>query len=153
RLFRPAGRLGSSTLRRVIMAKRLVVIDGADQGQVLVLPESGTVLIGNNRRHCDICLHDLYVARSHFELEIAGERVQVHALDSPTGTLVNGVKVKECELRPGDVIRAGNSHLRLELVDESAAAAEPEPAAEEDPPLLVEEPWHLVALPLDRIAE
>ena len=54
------------------MIRRLVVIDGADQGQFLVLPEAGTVLVGSNRRHCDFCLHDLYVARSHFEVATAG---------------------------------------------------------------------------------
>jgi serine/threonine protein kinase len=129
------------------MTKRLMVIDGADQGQGFVLPDAGMVVVGN-RRQCDICLHDLYVARSHFEVEITGERVQVHALDTPNGTLVNGAKVRDCELHPGDVIRAGNSHLRLELVDES----EPAIVAEEPPPM-VEEPWRLVALPLDRIAE
>jgi serine/threonine protein kinase len=130
------------------MTRRLVVIDGADQGQCFVLPEAGTVVVGN-RRNCDICLHDLYVARSHFEVEVAEEWVRVLALDTPNGTLVNGVKVSACELHLGDVIRAGNSHLRLELVDGSGPAAAA--VAEEPPP--AEEPWHLEALPLDRMAE
>ena len=110
------------------MQRRLLVIDGADQGQKFWLPDTGTVLVGNNSRHCDVCLHDLYVGRTHCHLEIDGDRVLVRALDTPAGTLVNGKKVKEHELQLGEVLRAGNSHLRLELaVNEDPPAAAPSP--------------------------
>jgi pSer/pThr/pTyr-binding forkhead associated (FHA) protein len=105
------------------MAKRLTVIDGADQGRFFPLFE-GVVNIGNNHRHADICLHDLYVRRVHCHLEVQGDRVVARATDKTAGMTVNGQAVTEQELRLGDVLRVGNSHLRLE--DASTAPEEEE---------------------------
>lgn len=102
------------------MPRRLLVIDGADQGQSFVLPETGTVLVGNSRKHVDICLHDLYVARIHCELLIDAGRIAVTARDTPGGTLINKVRVTQQDLQAGDVLRVGNSHLLLEEVDATA---------------------------------
>lgn len=102
------------------MPSRLLVIDGADQGQSFVLPATGTFLVGNSRKHVDICLHDLYVARVHCELSIDAGRISVAARDTPGGTLINKVRVTQHELQPGDVLRVGNSHLLLEEVDAAA---------------------------------
>ncbi len=129
------------------MPKRLVVIDGADKGEIFPLPETGTVLIGNNHKHCDICLHDLYVGRVHCHLEITGERILVRGQDM-RGTHVNGVKVAEQEVRLGDVIRAGNSHLRLEVADSAAP-----PAARAAAPRAAAEPGKLPHLPAERLGE
>lgn len=126
------------------MPKRLRVIDGADQGQSFWLPASGTVLLGNSRKHCDICLHDLYVGRVHCHLEIAVDRILVRAMDTPAGTLVNGVKTQERELQLGDVLRAGNSQLRLEEAEQAA----PAPA-----PRATEHPGKLAPLPAERLGE
>jgi pSer/pThr/pTyr-binding forkhead associated (FHA) protein len=98
------------------MAMRLVVIDGADHGQHYPLFD-GVVTIGNNHRHSDICLHDLYVRRNHCQLEVKGSRVVARASDKTAGMTVNGQAVTEQELRVGDVLRVGNSHLRLEDAD------------------------------------
>jgi len=124
------------------MPRRLLVIDGADQGQSFVLPETGTVLIGNSRKHVDICLHDLYVARVHCELSIDAGRLTVSARDTPGGTLINKLRVTQQDLQPGDVLRVGNSHILLEEVD-AAALANPDHvlsgrhAADEPEPLPV----------------
>lgn len=101
------------------MPRRLLVIDGADQGQSFVLPDSGSILIGNSRKHADICLHDLYVGRTHCELSIDGGRIVVSPRDTSNSTLINKVRITQQELQVGDVLRVGNSHLRLEEVDAS----------------------------------
>jgi pSer/pThr/pTyr-binding forkhead associated (FHA) protein len=106
------------------MAKRLTVIDGADQGRFFPLFE-GVVTIGNNHRHADICLHDLYVRRVHCLLDVKGDRVVARANDKTAPITVNGQPATEQELRLGDVLRVGNSHLRLEDA-RAAAAAEDE---------------------------
>ena len=67
------------------MRKRLLVIDGADHGLSHWLPESGSVIIGNNSKTSDICLHDLYVSRAHCELAIEEGRIVVTARDTPGG--------------------------------------------------------------------
>ena len=61
-------------------------------------------------------------------------RFRLHDHASSAGTSVNGQPVEQCELRPGDVIRAGQTELRLvldsphqqsTLVQEPAAPARP----------------------------
>lgn len=117
------------------MPKRLLVIDGADKGQSYQLPESGAVRIGNSRKLTDICLHDLFVARCHCQVESEGGKVVVADQITPNGILLNGTKVTRHDLKPGDVIRIGNSFLRFEEaeVEPAGATAETvggEPAAD-----------------------
>ncbi|HWY87508.1 MAG TPA: FHA domain-containing serine/threonine-protein kinase [Gemmataceae bacterium] len=96
--------------------KQLLVIDGADHKQMFRLPETGSVSIGNSGKHADICLHDLYVSRVHCRLETQGDKVLVTHSEGKNGTLVNGERITQPrELRPGDILRVGNSHLRLEI--------------------------------------
>ena len=97
------------------MALRLNVVDGGDRGQKFALPPAGKVRIGNYGGHTDICLHDLYVAKDHCHVDVAADgTVMVTAQPSAAGTLVNGAKVAQHELKPGDVLRVGNSYLKLE---------------------------------------
>ena len=108
------------------------IIEGADQGRLEGMPANGVVTIGSSKRHAEIHLNDLYVARVHGEVEIDGPRVVLTAHDSPQGTLVNGQPVRQQELHHGDIVRMGNSHLRLEDCD--IAAKENPPPPEEDVP-------------------
>jgi pSer/pThr/pTyr-binding forkhead associated (FHA) protein len=96
--------------------RRLFVIDGGDQGQSFPLPPTGTVTVGRERKHADIALHDLYVARVHCRLEIDGDDVVVidENAQGTLGTFVNGKKISRQEIGLGDILRVGNSHLRLQ---------------------------------------
>ena len=132
------------------MALRLKVIDGADQGQSFLLPQEGTLLVGSSKKHVDICLHDLYVARVHWEVEVKGQHVLVTAHDTPGGTLVNGAKVSKYELQLGDVVRSGNSHLRLELCTDAAPGIPARVLNPEEPPKPAALP-HLPAAELDKL--
>jgi len=99
------------------MPWRLRVVDGADVDRYFPLSDNGSLVIGNSHRHADACLHDLLVARVHCQVDAAEGRVLVKSLTTDKDTLINGQKIKEGELRPGDVLRVGNSHLRLEWDD------------------------------------
>lgn len=124
--------------------KRLLVIDGADQGQVFPLPESGTVTLGKDRKHADIVLHDFYVARVHCSLKIEGDKVEVvdEGVHGTLGTLINGQKVTRQTMGLGDVLRIGNSRLRLEVAgagEEFAKVAGPGAGAEDEGAIKVAE--------------
>ena len=118
------------------MPKRLVVIDGADEGRYFPLLETGSSTIGSNRRSADICLHDLYVSRTHCEIKVDGDQVEVTRLESRPAIFINGKEITQDKLQLGDVLRVGNSHLRLEsdeqgvgsevAADNGAAPATPE---------------------------
>ncbi len=119
----PAARAGAAPLR-----KRLLVIDGADRGRAFRLPESGSRVVGKSSSQADIRLNDLYVARMHCAIKVRDDRVYVTHREGETGTLIDGKRITgEQELRPGEVLRVGNSSLRLEAVP-----AEDGPAAHED---------------------
>ena len=110
------------------------VIEGADQGKLEGLPDVGVTPIGSSRRHAEFHLNDLYVARVHGEVETNGPRIVLTAHDSPAGTMVNGQKITQPqELKHGDVVRMGNSHIRVEDCDLAAKEA---PPPEEDVPEL-----------------
>ncbi len=140
----PAGQLA----RR---QKRLVVVDGADEGQEFMLPDSGTIILGKDRKHADIILHDFYVAKAHCRLKILGDKVEVID-DDAHGAQVNGKGVRRQELVAGDVLRVGNSHLKLEMTEPGQTFEQPKPAAaEEDEPieLTVEEEAEVEAADAD----
>jgi pSer/pThr/pTyr-binding forkhead associated (FHA) protein len=72
-------------------------------------------LIGRDAA-CDLRLDaDEYVSARHARLELAPDGVRVVDLGSTNGTYVNGERVaRERLLRSGDVLRLGQTELRLE---------------------------------------
>jgi serine/threonine protein kinase len=112
------------------MPWRLLVVDGADAKRFFPIPESGSVVIGNSHKHADICLHDLLVARVHCQLDIEDGRVTVTALSDDKETRVNGQKISTHTMEMGEVLRVGNSHLRLEPDPDAEEVVEAEVAEE-----------------------
>jgi hypothetical protein len=106
--------------------KRLKVIDGGDQGRTFRLPDAGTLTVGKPGGQAAIGLNDLYVMRVHCSLDVAAGVVSVTHVEGANGTLIDGVRITGPQvLKPGSVLRVGNSHLRLELgpfADEPPAA-------------------------------
>jgi serine/threonine protein kinase len=137
------------------MAKRLLVIDGADEGRSFSVADNGVLSIGSSRRNADICLHDLFVRRVHCLLEVDGDRIVARDSDDSPGLIVNGQPVTEHDLRPGDVLRLGNSYLRLEegeTEEEDYVVVEDEDEAPA-PPAAAQAPAGLPHLPAERLAE
>lgn len=126
----PAARTGTAPL-----LKRLLVVDGADRGRAFRLPETGTRIVGKGSSQADIRLNDLYVSRTHCAIKVRDDKVYVTHREGASGTLIDGKRITgEQELRPGEVLRVGNSSLRLEtvLAEDGPAAHEDSEPAEED---------------------
>jgi pSer/pThr/pTyr-binding forkhead associated (FHA) protein len=68
------------------------------------------------------------VSSHHCELLLKGSDVIVRDLNSTNGTYINGEKISEKVLKPGQILRLGNVEARLET-DGVAAAATPTSAA------------------------
>jgi FHA domain/Domain of unknown function (DUF1707) len=62
---------------------------------------------------CELVLADDTVSRRHAELRIADGCWLLRDLGSSNGTWVNGRRVMEAEVRPGDVIHLGGAQIRL----------------------------------------
>ncbi|MES1243082.1 MAG: sigma 54-interacting transcriptional regulator [Acidobacteriota bacterium] len=111
---------------------RLVALSGPLSGSTFAL-EAQAVSIGRDRSN-GLHLRDLAVSRHHCILEPGETGWRLRDLESLHGTFVNGVPVRERDLRPGDRIAVGSTLLLLQDNGESPGP----PAA-----LLDDEPrWH-----------
>lgn len=69
------------------------------------------------------------VSSHHCEIELRGSDVVVRDLNSTNGTYINGEKITESVLKPGQLLRLGQIELRLENGSPPAAGAAPGIAA------------------------
>jgi pSer/pThr/pTyr-binding forkhead associated (FHA) protein len=63
------------------------------------------------------------VSSHHAEIHLRGNEVFIKDLNSTNGTFVNGEKVSEVVLKPGQILRLGMVEMRLETADRVSAAA------------------------------
>jgi hypothetical protein len=85
-----------------ILSNAFVILDG----ERTVALRQAVVSIGR-RFDNHIILDDPRVSRAHAQLRLRFGRFVVYDLGSTGGTFVNGRRVEECVLRPGDVISLG----------------------------------------------
>src|SRR6266576_5463333 len=69
------------------------------------------------------------VSSHHCEVLLRGSDIVVHDLNSTNGTFINGEKVTESVLKPGQVLRLGQIELRLETENGGGASAQAPAAA------------------------
>ena len=69
------------------------------------------------------------VSSRHCEILLRGEEVVVKDLNSTNGTFINGEKISEGVLKPGQTLRLGNIELKLDAPGAPAPAPAPAPAS------------------------
>ncbi|MCA8985459.1 MAG: FHA domain-containing protein [Planctomycetaceae bacterium] len=89
------------------------------QHQQLTCLCAGELILVGRGVHCDIRLDDPSSSRVHCRLLERDGKVFLTDAGSRWGTYVNGVRVSECELAPGDKITIGETQLCL-VVEEVA---------------------------------
>ncbi|MFO0966360.1 MAG: FHA domain-containing serine/threonine-protein kinase [Gemmataceae bacterium] len=111
------------------MPWQFLVVDGADASTVFPLPERGAIVIGRSHDDVDIVLNDLFIGRHHCQVEVTEEgTARVKHLYGAGGSFVNKVKIEhQHDLKEGDILRVGNTHMRLEP---AAVAGPPAKAAQ-----------------------
>jgi len=78
-----------------------------------------TLSIGRDASN-NIVLNDKMVSRNHAQLIVLGEGlVQIKDLGSTNGTFVNGNKINEHYLNPGDVVKCASTFLNWQLYENS----------------------------------
>lgn len=98
------------------MPMKLTVIEGPDKGRVYQVCEGYALLLGRSR-HANTTFNDMRISRVHCEVDLRGNRVYVTDLESNGGTFINGKRVSEAQIKNGDVITIGDTHLRLDGMD------------------------------------
>jgi adenylate cyclase len=74
---------------------------------------AGTLLVVGRALTSDIPVFDPTISRRHAEVVCGESGVEVRDLGSSNGTFVNGAKVDEARLSPGDVVSFGKVPFRL----------------------------------------
>lgn len=98
------------------MARLITTIDG----QALNIPITiKGIQIGRSRQN-DLVLNHPHVSRNHVTLELRGRNVHLRDLGSSNGTFVNGLRVKDADLRANDLIGIGPYEIKF---DDRAAAS------------------------------
>lgn len=91
----------------------LVVVEGACGAKRFVI--NGNLAVIGRREICDIYLPDNSVSRRHAVITRSGGRYLIKDQDSTNGTYVNGVRIKQTELAPGDTIKVGRVVLAFKV--------------------------------------
>ena len=87
------------------MGVNLVLLKKNGLQKVFTLPSPTTVI---GRRHdCDLCIPLMSVSRRHCQLYYDGKKLKIRDLGSHNGTIVNGQRIQESEVNPGDAIKIG----------------------------------------------
>jgi hypothetical protein len=96
---------------------RLVVVESSilDPGAEFEL-DRVDVTIGRGGQN-DVALEgDEFASARHVRIEPRGDGIWVQDLDSTNGTFVNGIRIEQRRrLDPGDVVRVGETELRLDV--------------------------------------
>jgi DNA-binding NtrC family response regulator len=105
--------------KRRLERARLTIVEGESKGKELVI-ERERVTVGRSVI-CDLVLADKAVSGTHFEIVASDRGFLLRDLDSTNGTLCRSsegggeLRVREVWVKPGMVIRAGQTQLRFEL--------------------------------------
>lgn len=94
----------------------LTVTEGPGRGKKITLNKN-KVSVGKRETN-DLAIKDKTVSRNHLEIEYTADSFLLRDLDSTNGTYLNGSRVKEAYLAPGDMIKIGNSILEFTAYDE-----------------------------------
>ena len=129
------------------MIRKLVVNDGRSERELLMV---GTIVVGRDPS-CHITDIDPLLSRRHAEFVSGPHGVTIRNLDSRNGILVNGDKMPEHALRPGDVVQMGHLHVRY--VEEYPALTNEEERMARERTATGAVPAMAVARPLETVPE
>ena len=90
---------------------------GVEAGELYPLFDNREITVGRSPTN-NIFIRDKNVSRVHCQVVVMGDGCTLTDLQSTNGTFVNGERVTECEIKPGDEIRVGTTLLDLEKTDE-----------------------------------
>ena len=100
--------------KRRLRRARIVVAEGPDRGKDLTM-ERERITVGRSVI-CDLVLADKAVSGTHFEVVASEKGFLLRDLDSTNGTFAGELRVQSVWIKPGTVIRVGQSLLRFEPV-------------------------------------
>lgn len=102
------------------MSLQFYVLAGPDKDRVFNLKEGAGQMLGRGTQSV-YQVTDPTVSRTHCQVLLEGENVSVICQGGSGGTLVNGRKIQNQALRPGDIVQIGGTQLRFQIEDPAGA--------------------------------
>ena len=87
----------------------------AHDGETYAVGRDATLILGRDEG-CSIRLRDHSVSRVHCQIKSGARRLVLTDLQSTTGTFVNGERVVEVALKPGDQVNVGRQTFVVQEV-------------------------------------
>ncbi len=110
-----------------------VVSPGPDKDRWFSLLDGQTLVLGRGPAS-NVFLSDAKASRVHCVVHVQGAETTLADCNSTWGTWVNGKRVSECKLRPGDRIKIGDTEIEFGWTDADEVRTE----------------WRLVLPPSDK---
>ena len=107
----------------------LEIISEQDAGRRAWLQAGQVLEIGRTERADFVVQHDRRMSGVHFRLACDDRTCRVRDLGSSNGTLLNGDRVQEAEVRDGDEIAAGRTKFAVHIEDVAAPAPQAGPVS------------------------
>lgn len=98
------------------MAYRLRFIGGEQDGEIYPVDEARGAILGRSPTNT-VYIRDKNVSRVHCQIAITDEGCVITDLQSTNGTYVNGERITERTILPGDEVKTGLTVFRLEQYD------------------------------------
>jgi DNA-binding NtrC family response regulator len=95
-----------------ILSVELMVVDGDSRG-LRIAVNDGVARVGSGAGN-DLRLSDPTVSGVHCEIHVSERSIVIKDYGSTNGTWVEGVRINDGEVRPGAVVRVGNSAFRID---------------------------------------
>ena len=104
----------------------LTVVEGPDTGKSFVIaPDQPSRVLAGQSPACELRLGDRLVSRRHAAFERVGERerarLRLTDLSSTNGTFVQGLAVLDVLLAGGELVRVGETTIRVDLVSRTGS--------------------------------
>ncbi len=92
---------------------RLHLVPVAGGGLTALFPVEETETILGRQKSADLRVRDGKASRQHCKIVLTGDGATLMDMGSSNGTFVNGTRVEQCKLGDGDLIRLGDTVLRV----------------------------------------
>jgi pSer/pThr/pTyr-binding forkhead associated (FHA) protein len=77
------------------------------------LPSTVTTI--GRRKDCDLCIPLSCISRRHCEFDIDKDRLTLRDLNSKNGTFLNGSRISESLVKPGDMLKIGTLSFGIQI--------------------------------------
>ena len=111
-------------------------------GVTKTFPLPASVTVVGRQQECDLCIPLMVISRKHCEINSDGGVLRVRDLGSRNGTLVNGKKIADAVLNPGDSFQIGPLLFGVQVDGVPAELTPPAPAESRSEPPLPEPEYH-----------